>query len=100
MGHNIQDNLKGYWCALERFHALLRECSRYTVRDFFFKCCAPYVSLKPDMTDRIYDGLRKQRMLCDMLTKFLEISEHSVVEMVTVKFRGLLIFRWFVTKKH
>jgi len=44
MERNIQDSLKGCWCALEHFNTLLREHPRYTIRDGF-KCCAPYVSL-------------------------------------------------------
>jgi len=52
---------------------------------------------RPDVTDKVYDRLRKQRALCDvfsdLLTEFYKSSEHLVVEMVTVKFRVWFIFR-------
>jgi hypothetical protein len=58
----------------------------------------------PDMKDEISDRLWKIRNVFDILndkfSKFYSPSEHLAVAEVIVKFKGRVIFRQYIPKKH
>ena len=58
----------------------------------------------PDMKDENYDRLWKIRnlfyILNDKFSKFYNPSEHPAVDEVIVKFKGRVIFRQYIAKKH
>jgi len=59
---------------------------------------------EPDMTEENSDRLRKMRnqfkILNKMFSKFYSPSEHLAVEEVIVLFKGRVIFRQYIQKKH
>jgi len=58
----------------------------------------------PDMKDENYDRLWENRNLFDILndkfSKFYNPSEHLAVDEFIVKFKGRVIFRQYIPKKH
>ena len=59
---------------------------------------------EPDMTDENSDRLWKTRNVFDILkkkfSKFYNPSEHLAVDEVIVKYKGRVIFRQYIPKKH
>ena len=95
MGHCIRDKLTDYWSRAEnfdRFFHILR-----------FLCFTDNKN-EPDMTDENSDRLWKMRHLFDILnekfSKLYSPSEHLAVDEVIVKYKGRVIFRQYIPKKH
>ena len=106
MGHCIRDKLTDYWSRAENVHTPFY--SNATKRDRFFHILRflHFTDNKnePDMTDENSDRLWKMRHLFDILNqkfgKFYNPSEHLAVDEVIVKYKGRVIFRQYIPKKH
>ena len=106
MGHCIRDRLTDYWSRAENFHttfytnAMKRDRFLHILRFLHFTDNKN----EPDVTDVNSDRLWKMRNLFDILkekfSKFYSPSEHLAVDEVIVKFKGHVIFRQYIPKKH
>src|SRR5215510_12576011 len=106
MGHCIRDRLTDYWSRAENFHTLFYSNSMKRDRFFHILRFLHFTDNKnePDMTDENSDRLWKMRHLFDILNhkfrKFYNPSEHLAVAEVIVKYKGRVIFRQYIPKKH
>ena len=106
MGHFIWDKLTDYWSRSYNFHTLFY--GNATKRDRFFHilCFLHFTRNRnePDMRDENSDRLWKMRKLFEILnekfSKFYSPSGHLAVDEVIVKFKGRVIFRQCIPKKH
>jgi hypothetical protein len=106
MGHCIRDKLTDYWTRAEHFHttfytnAMKRDRFLHTLHFLHFTDNKN----EPDLTDVNSDRIRKMRNLFDILkenfSKFYNPSEHLAVDEVIVRFKGYVIFRKYIPKKH
>jgi hypothetical protein len=59
---------------------------------------------EPDKRDDNFDKLCKMRTICDMLNdtyaKYYSPTEHSAVDEITVVFKGVVVFKRYIPKKH
>lgn len=106
MGHDQRDLLKDYWRKDEQFHTPFY--SNTMVRDRFLHILR-FLHFTdnndaPNKEDPKYDRLWKLRKVFDSLNnKFSELyypTEHLAVDEVIVKFKGKVIFRQYIPKKH
>jgi hypothetical protein len=106
MGHCTRDKLTDYWSKAENFYtsfysnAMKRDRFLHILRFLHFTD----KKNEPDMTNENSDRLWKMRHLFDILNekfrKFYSPSEHLSVEEVIVKYKGRVIFRQYIPKKH
>ena len=95
-----------YWSRADNFHTTFY-CNAMS-RDSFLHilCFLHFIDNMngPDMKDEISDRLWKIRNVFDILndksSKFYNPSEHLAVDKVIVKFKGKVIFRQYIPKKH
>jgi hypothetical protein len=106
MGHDQRDSMKDYWSRDEQYHTPFFHNT--LVRDRFFHILR-FLHFEnneeaPDRNDPNYDRLWKIRNIFDALNnKFCEIynpSEHLAVDEVIVLFKGRVVFRQYIPKKH
>jgi hypothetical protein len=106
MGHDIRDTLKDYWSTLEQFHTTSFSATMKQDRFFHILQYLHFVDndKKPDKNDPGYDRLWKIRTIFDTLNenyaKCYNPSEHLAVDEVIVKFKGRVIFKQCIPKKH
>ena len=106
VGHDQRDCLKDYWSREEQYFTPFY--SKTMVRDRFFHILR-FLHFKnndnpPNRDDPHYDRLWKIRNIFDTLNnKFYELynpTEHLAVDEVIVLFKGRVIFRQYIPKKH
>jgi hypothetical protein len=106
MGHGIRDTLKEYWSTLEQIYTPFY--SNVMKRDRFFHILR-FLHFcnnmnQPDKTDKCYDRLWKIRTLFDKLNdayaEFYSPTEHLAVDVVVVLFKGRVVFKQYIPKKH
>jgi hypothetical protein len=106
MGHDQRDTLKDYWARVEQYHTPFFHNTM--VRDRFFHILR-FLHFEnnenpPNRDDPDYDRLWKIRKIFDNLNnKFCELynpTEHLAVDEVIVLFKGRVIFRQYIPKKH
>jgi len=106
MGHCIRDKLTDYWSRAENFYTSFYSNAMKRDRFFHILRFLHFTDNKnePDMTDENSDRLWKMRHLFDILnekfSKFYSPSEHLAVDEVIVKYKGRVIFRQYIPKKH
>ena len=104
MGQELKDTLHVYWSRLRQLHNPFY--SETMTRDRFLSILHflhfADISQRPDEGEE-YDRLWKLRTVFDTLTeayaKFYNPLEHLAVDKVTVKFKGIVIFRQYIPKK-
>ncbi|KAG8233829.1 hypothetical protein J437_LFUL008051 [Ladona fulva] len=106
MGHDVRDSLRDYWSTLHQFNTpfysstIRRDRFLHILRFLHFSDN----SKEPNKDDEDYDRLWKIRALFDMLNdsyaKFYFPSEHLAVDEVIVLFKGRVVFRQYIPKKH
>ena len=106
MGHCVRDEMTDYWTKADNFdtafygNAMPRNRYLHILHFLHFTVN----KIIPDMKDENYDRLWKIRNLFDILndkfSKFYNPSEHLAVDEVIVKFKGRVIFRQYIPKKH
>jgi len=106
MGHDQRDYLKDYWSREEQYFTPFY--SKTMVRDRFSHILR-FLHFEnndnpPNRDDPHYDRLWKIRNIFDTLNnKFYELynlTEHLAVDEVIVLFKGRVIFRQYIPKKH
>jgi len=99
MGHTIQGKLEDYWTKLKQ---LCCAFYRQTMAHSRFYHILRFLHFADNnRTVDSHDRLWKIRDLFEILrTKFYNPSEHLVVDEVTVKFKGRVIFKQYIPKKH
>jgi len=106
MGHCIRDKLTDYWS--RAYNSLTPFYGNAMKRDRFFHILR-FLHFtdnrnEPDMTDEHSDRLWKVRNVFDILnkkfSKFCNPSEHLAIDEVIVKYKGRVIFRQHIPKKH
>ena len=105
MGHCVLDEMTDYWSRADNFdtafygNAMPRDRYLHILRFLHF---TDNKNL-PDK-DENYDRLWKIRNLFDIrndkFSKFYKPSQHLAVDEVIVKFKGRVIFRQYIPKKH
>ena len=106
MGHCIRDELTHYWSRADNFHTTFYGNAKPGDRYLHILHFLHFTDNKkvPDMKDKNSDQLWKIRNLFDILndkfSKFYNPSEHLAVDEVIVKFKGRVIFRQYIPKKH
>ncbi|PNF35735.1 hypothetical protein B7P43_G16134 [Cryptotermes secundus] len=105
MGHDIRDRLKDYWSTAEqfatRFYSNTMKCDRF----LHILCFLHFAdNTKTDRNADSYDRLWKIRTIFDTLSdtygKYYNPSEHLDVDEIIVKFKGRVVFRQYIPKKH
>ena len=104
MGHELKDKLHDYWLRLRQlcnpFYGETMAQDRFLHIQRFLHFADN--SQRPDKGEE-YDQLWKLTTVFDKLNeayaKFYNPSEHLVVDEVTVKFKGRVIFRQYIPKK-
>jgi hypothetical protein len=106
MGHDIRDSLADYWSMTEQFHTpfygktLKRDRFFHIIRFLHFSNNDTAI----DKNDPHYDTLSKVRTVFDMLndaySKYYAPFEHLAVDEGIVLFKGRVIFRQYLPKKH
>ena len=106
MGHDQRDSMKDYWSREEQYYTPFFHNTM--VRDRFFHILR-FLHFEnnedpPNRDNPNYDRLWKIRKIFDILNnKFCELynpSEHLAVDEVIVLFKGRVIFRQYIPKKH
>ena len=106
MGHCIRDRLTDYWSRAENYHTAFYGNAMKRDRFFHILRFLHFTDNEnePDMTDENADRLWKVRNLFDILnqkfSKFYSPSEHLAIDEVIVKYKGRVIFRQYIPKKH
>ena len=106
IGHCIRDKLTDYWSRADNFHTNFYGNDMKRGRFFHILRFLHFTDNKnePQLTDENSDGLWKMRNLFDILnenfSKYYSPSEHLAVDEVIVKFKGHVIFRQYIPKKH
>ena len=106
MGHDQRDTLKDYWSRDEQYYTPFYHNTM--VRDRFFHILRflhfENNEAPPNRDDPEYDRLWKIRQIFNSLnSKFCELyhpSEHLAVDEVIVLFKGRVVFRQYIPKKH
>jgi hypothetical protein len=106
MGHDQRDCLKDYWNREEQYLTVF--FSNAMVHDRFFHILRflhfEYNDNPPNRDDPNYDRLRKIRNIFDTLNntfhKLYNSTEHLAIDEVIVLFKGRVIFRQYIPKKH
>ncbi|PNF23240.1 hypothetical protein B7P43_G18268 [Cryptotermes secundus] len=106
MGHDIRDTLKDYWSTAEQFatpfysNTMKRDRFLHILRFLHFAD----KSTETDRNVHSYDRLRKIRTIFDTLNdayqKYYNPSEHLAIDEIIVKFKGRVVFRQYIPKKH
>ncbi|KAG8229295.1 hypothetical protein J437_LFUL010049 [Ladona fulva] len=106
MGHDIRDSLKDYWSRLEQFYTPF--FGNTMPRDRFFHILR-FLHFtdnenSPNRDDANYDRLWKIRSLFNIINdnfaKFYRPSEHLAVDEIIVLFKGRVVFKQYIPKKH
>jgi hypothetical protein len=106
MSHYIRDRLRDYWPTAEQF--LTSFYSSTMKRDRFLNILrfSHFTDNNAEIDRQAdnYDRLLKIRTIFDTLNeeyeKYYNPSEHLAVDEVNVKFKGMVIFRQCIPKKH
>jgi hypothetical protein len=106
MGHDIRDTLKAYWSTAEQFNTpffgktMKRDRFCHILRYLHFTDNRD----KPDKRDDNFDKLWKMRTIFDMLNdayaKYYSPTEHLAVHEIIVLFKGRVVFKQYIPKKH
>ncbi|PNF43126.1 hypothetical protein B7P43_G18025 [Cryptotermes secundus] len=106
MGHDIRDRLTDYWSTAEQFatpfysKTMKRDRFLHILRFLHFADNRTEI----DRNDDSYDRLWKIRTIFDTLNdafeKYYNPSEHLAVDEIIVKFKGRVIFKQYIPKKH
>ena len=100
MGHNERDMLKDNWS--RAFYRNIMKWDRvcHVLRFLYFSDNKN----EPDKTDENYDWLWKKRAVFDKLSnsyaKYYSLTKHVAVDENIVPFRGRVIFKQYIPKKH
>ena len=103
MGHTVQDRLEDYWTKMEQLCTpFYRQtaCDRYCHILRFLH----FTDNNRNGADRTDNRLWKIRDLFEIIrtnfSKFYNPSEHLAVDEVIVKFKGRVLFKQYLPKKH
>jgi hypothetical protein len=106
MGHDIRDRLRDYWSTTEQFftpfysNTMKRDRFLHILRFLHFTDNNTDIDKQADDYDRLW----KIRTIFDTLNnsyeKYYNPSEHLAVDEIIVKFKGKVIFRQYIPKKH
>ena len=106
MGHCIRDKLTDYWATTNQFHTSFYSSDMKWDRYFHILRFLHFTDNKnePDMMDENSDQLWKMRNLFEILnekySKFHSPSKHLPLDKVIVMYKGRVIFRQYIPKKH
>jgi len=104
MGHTVQGRLEDYWMKMEQLHTPFygqtMACARYCHILRFLHV----TDNNRNGVDRTDDRLWKIRDLFEIIrtnfSKFYNPSEHLAADEVIVKFKGRIVFKQYILKKH
>ncbi len=106
MGHDVRDKVTDYWSKMDQFYTpffgncLKRRRFLHILRFLHFADLTTEI----DKNDENYDRLWKIREVFEMLRqsfeKYYYPSEHLSVDEVIVLFKGRVIFKQYIPKKH
>jgi hypothetical protein len=106
MGHDQRDRLKDYWSTLEQFFMAFYGNTMKLDRFLHILSFLHFSDNRnePDKTDENYDRLWKMRTIFDKLSdayaKYYSPIEHLAVDEIIVLFKGRVVFKQYIPKKH
>ncbi|PNF17185.1 hypothetical protein B7P43_G06584 [Cryptotermes secundus] len=106
MGHDIRDQIRDYWATAEQFltsfygKTLKRDRFLHILRFLHFTDNNAGIDRQADNYDRLWKIRTIFDTLNDGYEKYYNPSEHLAVDEIIVKFKGRVIFRQYIPKKH
>jgi hypothetical protein len=106
MGHDIRDRIKDYWSTAEQFHTpfysntMKRDRFLHILRFLHFTDNNAEIDRKAYNYDRLWKIRTIFDTLNDAYQKYYNPSEDLAIDEVIVKFKGRVVFRQYIPKKH
>jgi hypothetical protein len=106
MGHDLQDKLTDYWATSDQMYMPFYSNAMKRDRYLHILCFLHFIDNKnePDRKDENFDRLWKIQNLYKILnrkfSKFYNPSEHLAVDEVIVLYKGRVVFKQYIPKKH
>ncbi|PNF22859.1 hypothetical protein B7P43_G16576, partial [Cryptotermes secundus] len=106
MGHDIGERLTDYWPNLKQFatpfysETMKRDRFLHILRFLHFAHNSTEIDRNADSYDRLWKIQIIFDTLNDALQKYYNPSEHLAIDEIIVKFKGRVIFKQYIPKKH
>jgi hypothetical protein len=106
MGHDVRDTLKDYWSTAEQFatpfysNTMKRDRFLHILRFLHFADNNTETDRNADSYDRLWKIRTIFDTLNDAYEKYYNPSEHLAIDEIIVKFKGRVVFRQYIPKKH